>query len=106
VKTKKTSSKTDADCKLECGKDSKCTGFNFTGGKCNITYSAVKGDGKKSGGDCHIRDESDKLVKKTITDRNGEKKEKEVHAFAPEIKPAKNSPMDVIPHEKGKTPVV
>ena len=76
--------------------------FNFNGGKCNITYSAVKGDGTSDKGDCNVRAESYKLVKKTITDRNGEKKEKEVPAFAPDLKPSKNSPADVIPHEKAK----
>ena len=64
----------------------------------------MKGDGKSDKGDCNIREESDKLVKKTVTDRNGEKKEKEVRAFAPELKPATNSPADVIPHEKAKDP--
>ena len=100
VKSKQSSAKTEADCKTACGKDSKCTGFNFNEGKCSKTYSSVKGDGKSDSGDCEIRDESDKLVKKTITDRNGDKKEKEVHAFAPETKAEKNSAGGMIPHEK------
>jgi len=40
------------------------------------------------------------VVKKTITDRNGDKVEKELHVNAKEVKAEKNSPAAMIPHEK------
>ena len=46
------------------------------------------------------------MVKKTITDRNGDKKEKEIHEFAPDRKPSTNSPADVLPFEKAKDKAV
>lgn len=106
VKEKQGKSESEGDCKVECGKDSKCTGFNFAAGKCKLTFSGVKGNGALGNGDCNIRDDSDKLVKKKITDRNGEEAEKEVHLFAPDKKASKNSAKDMIPHEKANDPAV
>jgi hypothetical protein len=46
------------------------------------------------------------MIKKEITDRNGDKVEKEVHANISKEKPTKNSPLDMIPHEKAKLPAI